>query len=282
MANVSLSAAKKAKQDEFYTQWVDIEREVNAYLEYDPDVFRGKTVLLPCDDPEWSNFTKFFALHFVDFGLKKLISTSYAPNSNAGGKYYTPTLFETESPLYDQDKSKTKGRLFILSSDDISGDGVINIDDLQWEYLDGDGDYRSDEVTALRNEADIVVTNPPFSQFRDFIEWLVAGEVQFSMIGAVSAITYKEVFPLIQANQMWLGATHFNTGMYFRVPEQFEYAETYKFDREQDGVRVARVAGVCWFTGPRSTSRAAPVDDHGGQHQVQPIQGSARRRIRAV
>ena len=160
MANANLGAARKAKQDEYYTQWADIEREMNAYLEYDPDLFRGKTVLLPCDDPEWSNFTKFFALHFTDFGLKKLISTSYAPESNAQGAFYAPTLFETESPLYDQDMSRAKGRVFMLLPEDLLGDGTINIDDLHWEYLEGDGDFRSAEVTALRDEADIIITNP--------------------------------------------------------------------------------------------------------------------------
>jgi hypothetical protein len=169
MANTNLSAAKTAKQDEFYTQWVDIEREMNAYLEYNPDVFRGKTILLPCDDPEWSNFTKYFALHFADFGLKKLISTSYAPNSNAGAAFYTPTLFETEDPAYDEVKSLERGRVFTLLPDDVSGDGRIDIDDLKWEYLEGDGDFRSPEVSALRDEADIVVTNPPFSMFREFV-----------------------------------------------------------------------------------------------------------------
>ena len=157
-------------------------------------------MLLPCDDPEWSNFTKFFALHFVDFGLKKLISTSYAPNSNAGGKFYTPTLFEAESPIYDQDKSMARGRLFTLVSDDISGDGVINIDDLHWEYIEGDGDFRSEEVTDLLDEADMVITNPPFSLFREFVAWLVGGGKKFSIIGSSNATTYKEVFPLIQTN----------------------------------------------------------------------------------
>ncbi len=138
-ANVSLSAARKAKQDEFYTQWADIEREMNAYLEYDPDIFRGKTVLLPCDDPEWSNFTKFFALHFIDLGLTKLISTSFAPDSNAQGAFYAPTLFETESPTYDEDMSRFRGRRFTLAPDDVSGDGSVDIDDLRWDYLEGQG-----------------------------------------------------------------------------------------------------------------------------------------------
>src|SRR5436853_3865720 len=155
-----LVAAKTAKIDEFYTQWADIEREMNAYLEYDPDVFRDKVILLPCDDPEWSNFTKFFALHFMDFGIKKLISTSYAPDSNPAKVNYQPTLFESESPAFDATKTHANGKKFTLEAKDITGDGIINIDDLQWEHLEGDGDFRSAEVTALRDEADIVITNP--------------------------------------------------------------------------------------------------------------------------
>lgn len=259
MANSNLGNARMARKDEFYTQWGDIEHEMNAYLEYDPDVFRDKVILLPCDDPDWSNFTKFFALHFADFGLAKLISTSYAPESNFQGVFWAPTLFETESPSYDQDKSRVNGRVFTLTPEDLSGDGVINIDDLHWEYLKGDGDFRSDEVTALRDEADMIITNPPFSLFREFVSWLVRGENQFSMIGTVSAITYKQIFRLIQDNHVWLGATHFNSGMYFRVPDQFEYAKTYNFDREHDGVRVARVAGVCWLTNMEHGRRHEPL-----------------------
>ncbi len=122
MANTNLANAKAAKNDEFYTQFADIQKEINAYLEYDPDVFRGKTVLLPCDDPEWSNFTKFFVLNFEMFGLKKLISTSYAVESKKI-KEWQPTLFETESPFYDADKSRTHGKLFVLEND-INGDGL--------------------------------------------------------------------------------------------------------------------------------------------------------------
>src|SRR5215813_9995646 len=107
-----LSAAKIAKNDEFYTQWADIEREMNAYLEYNPDVFRGKVILLPCDDPEWSNFTKFLALHFMDFGIKKLISTSYAPDSNQAGEFYKPTQLETDDPKFDETRTHTNGKVF--------------------------------------------------------------------------------------------------------------------------------------------------------------------------
>jgi len=205
MATDSLGAAKAAKNDEFYTQWPDIEREMNAYLDYDPDVFRGKTILLPCDDPEWSNFTKFFALHFTEYGLKKLISTSYAPDANRNGAYYAPTLFETEAPQFDPTRDMANGKLFVLEDKDISGDGRINIDDLQWSYLKGDGDFRSAEVTALRDEADIVITNPPFSLFREFVVWLTSGRQQFSVIGNPNAVTYRDVFPLVQANRLWWG-----------------------------------------------------------------------------
>ena len=161
MANDSLSAAKAAKNDEFYTQYYDIEREINAYLEYNPDVFRGKTVLLPCDDPEWSNFTLYFAQHFQSLGLKKLISTSYAPESKKFKTVYQPSLFEQDAPQFDPAKTSVRGKIFVLERD-INGDGNINFHDLQWQYLDGDGDFRSAEVTALRDEADIIVTNPPF------------------------------------------------------------------------------------------------------------------------
>lgn len=149
----NLDAAKAAKNDEFYTQWADIQREMNAYVELNPDVFRGKVILLPCDDPEWSNFTKFFALHFLDYGIERLISTSYAPDSNPAGAFYQPSFFETESPAFDAAKDRVRGKKFVLDANDVNDDGVINIDDLQWDYLEGDGDFRSSEVTALRDEA---------------------------------------------------------------------------------------------------------------------------------
>ena len=139
MANQNLSAAKTAKNDEFYTQYPDIQKEINAYIEYNPDVFKGKTILLPCDDPEWSNFTKFFAQNFAAFGLKKLISTSYAVESKTY-KHYQPSLFETESPLFDANKTRIKGKIFTLTADE-NKDGRIDINDLQWSYMEGDGDF---------------------------------------------------------------------------------------------------------------------------------------------
>ena len=260
MANSNLSNAKNAKIDEFYTQYHDIEQEIAAYLEYNPDVFRGKTILLPCDDPEWSNFTKFFAQNFERFGLKKLISTSYAPDSkNYKGKYQ-PTLFETRDPQFDEKKTILNGKIFTLSRD-VSGDGKIDVNDLEWSYLNGDGDFRSKEIKKLRDESDIIITNPPFSLFREFLAWIVEADKQFLVIGNMNAITYKEIFPLIKDNKMWLGATNFNTGMYFRVPSDFVYADSYKFERVQNGEKVNRVPGVCWFTNL----------DHGRRHQPLPL-----------
>jgi len=204
--NANLGAAKNAKNDEFYTQYADIQKEVNAYIEYNPDVFRGKTILLPCDDPEWSNFTKFFAQNFEFFGLKKLISTSYAIESKKYKTDWQPTLFETENPIYNVEKSRINGKIFTLTHD-TNANGRIDIDDLQWSYLEGDGDFRSAEVTALRDEADIIITNPPFSLFREFLAWIMEGKKQCLVIGNMNAITYKEVFPLIKDNKLWLGTT---------------------------------------------------------------------------
>ena len=200
MANKKLTEAKNTKNDEFYTQYEDIQREINAYLEYNPDVFKGKTVLLPCDDPEWSNFTRFFAQNFENFGLKKLISTSFAFESKNFKEGYQLSIFEMESPQYDEDKTKTHGKIFTLTRDS-NKSGVIDIDDLEWTYLEGDGDFRSDEVKALRDEADIIVTNPPFSLYRDFIEWLFENDKQFIIIGNKNSVTYKETFPLIMATK---------------------------------------------------------------------------------
>jgi hypothetical protein len=265
--NSNLGAAKAARNDEFFTTWADIEREMNAYLEYDPDVFRGKVILLPCDDPEWSNFTKFFALHFMDFGVKKLISTSFAPDAKpartAAHDRYAPTLFELEDPRFDPAKSRLNGKLFVLDSTDVNGDDLINIDDLQWSYLEGDGDFRSPEVSALRDEADIVITNPPFSQFREFVAWLIEGGKQFAIVGSNNAITYAELFPHIRATLMWKGATGNSTDMVFGVPkgsgiEEADRLKAEKLGYPSDEVRdYTRLGNACWFTNI----------DHGLRHE---------------
>ena len=256
MANTNLANAKTAKNDEFYTQYPDIQKEINAYLDYDPDVFRGKTVLLPCDDPEWSNFTKFFAQNFETLGLKKLISTSYAVDSKKI-KEWQPTLFETESPFYDADKSRTNGKIFVLDKD-INGDGRFNINDLQWSYLKGDGDFRSNEVKALRDEADIIITNPPFSLFREFVAWLMESGKQFSVIGNMNAITYKEVFPLIMGNKLWYGPSITSGDREFMVPDSYPLAAA-GWRVDEKGKKYIRVKGVRWFTNIEHGRRHEPL-----------------------
>ena len=266
MANSNLTNAKRAKNDEFYTQYHDIEKEIGAYIEYNPDVFRDKTILLPCDDPEWSNFTKFFAQNFQRLGLKKLISTSYAVDSKIYKTDYAPTLFETNDPKYDKDKAIQNGKIFTLTHDK-SGNGKIDVDDLEWHYLQGDGDFKSAEVRKLRDEADIIITNPPFSLFREFLAWIVEASKQFVIIGNMNAITYKEVFTLIKENRVWLGATGNGNDMVFAVPKDVEIDEK---DR-QKAARLGyvgdytRLGNSCWFS----------TIDHGRRHQPLPLMTEA-------
>lgn len=259
--NKALGAAKEAKQDEFYTNYEDIQKEMNAYIEYNPDTFKDKTILLPCDDPEWSNFTRFFAQNFENFGLKKLISTSYAASSKAAKynqpleKYHQISLFELNSPNYDESKTDYRGKIFILDRDKNSS-GNIDIDDLEWQYLEGDGDFMSKEVTKLRDEADIIITNPPFSLFRAFLSWIFDANKDCCIIGNQNAIAYKEVFPHIQANRLWLGCTIHSGDREFRVPDDYPLnAASSRID--EDGNKYIRVKGVRWFT----------TLEHGRRHQ---------------
>lgn len=269
--NDTLKRANKSKMDEFYTQYEDIQREINGYLEYNPDTFRNKTVLLPCDDPEWSNFTRFFAQNFANLGLRKLISTSYANDSKKreygfDEGYHQFTLFELtdferNSPTFDEGKTNTHGKIFILERD-IDQLGKIDIDDLEWQYLDGDGDFRSAEVKALRDEADIIVTNPPFSLFREFVAWIMESEKKFLIIGNQNAITYKELFPFIKNNQMWIGL-RFNQringlNMTFRVPESYPMSGT-EVQISKTGEKYISVAGTGWFTNLEHGRRHSPL-----------------------
>ena len=251
MERRNLDNAKSGKNDEFYTLYEDIQREINAYLEYNPDVFRGKTVLLPCDDPEWSNFTRFFAQNFENFGLKKLISTSFAYESKNFKEGHQLSFLETESPEYDEDKTKTHGKIFTLTRDS-NKSGTIDIDDLEWHYLEGDGDFRSDEVKALRDEADFIITNPPFSLYRIFIDWLFEREKQFLIIGNKNSVTYKEVFPLIMQNKMWSGKTGWGGGMWF------ETRNSKDIDKVVNGINMKNVSSV-WFTNIEHGRRHEPL-----------------------
>lgn len=247
MPNEKLRQAKVAKNDEFYTQYADIQREMNAYLDFNPDVFKDKTVLLPCDDPEWSNFTKFFAQNFDSFGLKKLISTSFAVESKKYAAPYQPTLFETQNPQFDKEKTRIKGKIFTLTRGQTA---KTDINALKWRYMDGDGDFRSTEVTKLRDEADIIITNPPFSLFREFLAWIVRGRKKFIIIANKNCVTFKEVFPLIKNNEIWSGRTEWSGGMWF------ESKDCSNFDKIINGLNMKNVSSI-FLTNI----------DHGKRHQ---------------
>lgn len=255
MANQNLSAAKRAKNDEFYTQYTDIQKEINAYLDYNPNVFRDKVILLPCDDPEWSNFTKFFAQNFERFGIKQLISTSYACASKGPNACddYCPTLFEYAAKQYNASKTKTNGKIFTLCRDK-NCNGHIDINDLEWKYLDGDGDFRSDEIKKLRDEADIIITNPPFSLFREFLAWIINANKQFIIIGNMNAITYKEVFPLIKENKLWVGYTPITGSRWFEVKGEYNN----KFMQIIDGKKMIPIKAI-WFTNIEHGRRHQPL-----------------------
>lgn len=256
MPNSNLTEAQRAKNDEFYTQYADIEKEISAYLEFNPDVFRGKTLLLPCDDPEWSNFTKYFAQNFDRFGLKKLISTSYAVESKKYKSGYQPTLFETRAPYFDEVKTVKNGKIFSLTHDK-TGDHKVNVDDLEWHYLAGDGDFRSAEIKALRDEADIIITNPPFSLFREFLAWIIESGKLFVVISNLNAITYKEIFPLIKNDKIWLGNGFHAGNAYFSTP----FAKDYGDGVYNPETGLVKFRNVCWFTNI----------DHGRRHQPLPL-----------
>ena len=258
MANTNLTAAKTAKNDEFYTQLGDIVTEVNAYLEYDPDVFRGKVVLCPCDDPEWSNFTRYFASRFDSLGLKKLISTSYAYNSKEPKPSFVwqPTLFESLNPNFDAVKSPKLGKIFTLTDKE---EPPRDINKLQWKYLEGDGDFRSKEVTELLKEADIVVTNPPFSLFKEFMAWIFAQNKKLLVIGNKNCVTYKEIFQLIKDNKLWSGRTEWSGGLWFETTDPNDV------DKVVNGVKMKNVSSV-WFTNL----------EHGRRHMPLPLMTMAR------
>lgn len=241
-ANSNLSIAKNAKNDEFYTQYDDINTEMNSYLEYNPNIFRNKTILLPCDDPEWSNFTKYFATNFELLGIKKIISTSYAFNSKKVDFDYQPTLFETTDPRFAIEKSKTRGKIFTLDKD-LNKDNKINIDDLKWEYLEGDGDFRSEEVCKLRDEADFIITNPPFSLFREFMAWIMGANKQFAIIGNMNALNYREIFPNVKENKIWIGATGIVSKTYLKPDGTYQ-----------------KMGNTCWFTNIEHGRRHTPLE----------------------
>ncbi len=228
--NKNLHSAKAAKNDEFYTQLTDIEKELMHYK----DFFNGKVVFCNCNDALHSNFAKYFSLNFEFLGLKKLICTAYKVDGEHG-----------KVCIYEGDKN---------------GNRVPDLDEWECKMLSGDGGFASEECIELLKECDVVVTNPPFSLFREHMALLMQYNKKFLIIGNTNGITYKEIFPFIKENKMWLGVSSFNCGMYFIVDNDFEYASTYKFDRERNGEKVSRVSSVCWFTNIDHNKRNTPLD----------------------
>lgn len=249
-----LLSAKAANKNEFYTQYHDIEKEVNAYVEYNKDVFRDKTILLPCDDPEWSNFTKYFSANFERFGLKKLISTSYA---KGWANNHQITLFELNSPEYNQELHQHRGKLFVLERD-VDGSGKIDQDDIEFSYMEGDGDFRSDEVTKLRDEADFIITNPPFNtMFREFFSWVMESGKQFLFIASINSLTLKDVFPYVQRNEVWVGTGMGRWISGFIVPNDYELYGT-EAGLNSKGQHIVATNNCLWLTNI----------DHGKRHEA--------------
>ena len=263
--NQSLHSAKAAKQDEFYTQYVDIQKEVEAYLEFDTDTFRNKIVYCNCDDPFESNFFKYFAANFNKLGLQRLITTSYDGSPIAGAQL---TFGEYDEGNGKRQKPKAIA-VEIEEVKDVNGDGATGIEDVKVflkqnphtrTRLAGGGDFRSAECTELLKQADIVVTNPPFSLFREYVAQLVEHGKKFLIIGNMQAITYKEVFPLIKADKLWMGVTIHSGDREFRVPDHYPLnAAGWRVD--ENGVKYIRVKGVRWYTNL----------DHGRRHQNLPL-----------
>lgn len=265
-SNTQLHQAKIAKNDEFYTQYIDIQKEVEAYLEYNPDTFRGKVVYNNCDDPYESNFFRYFVLNFEKLGLKQLITTSYKPSPVANTQLELFVDYDNLPQPKGRPKA-TANKIIINSVGDLDGDGEFNLKDVaiqlkenknnEWAPLEGDGDFRSDECIELLKQADIVVTNPPFSLFREYIAQLFEYDKQFLIIGNMNAITYKEIFPLIKDNKLWLGVTMDGRNKWFQVPDSYPIRENVANSKIENGKKFLFVKGCLWFTNL----------DHGKRHQ---------------
>ncbi|MES2408860.1 MAG: adenine-specific methyltransferase EcoRI family protein [Patescibacteria group bacterium] len=248
-SNSNLHKANKAKKDEFYTQLVDIEKELKHYKEQ----FREKVVYCNCDDPFESNFFKYFALNFKALELKRLIATSYKPSPIANTQL---RLFGDDKTLTEvKGRPKTNANKFIINEvGDFDGNGAFDLSDIaeqlkenknnEWSPMEGDGDFRSHESIELLKQSDIVVSNPPFSLFREYMAQLTEHNKKFLIIGNTNAITYKEIFKLIKDNKLRTGYTNFNVGMFFEVPDDWEQFH----HKDKNGKKIARVSTSCWFT----------------------------------
>lgn len=266
MQNRNLGSARAAKNDEFYTQFADIQKEMEAYFDYDPKVFRNKVVYCNCDDPYESNFFRYFVLNFNKLGLKQLITTSYKPSPVANTQLELFGNNGTHTKPKGRPKT-TANKIIINEVGDMDGDGEFNLKDVakqlranksnEWKPLKGDGDFRSDECLELLKQSDIVITNPPFSLFREYVKQLFDYDKKFVIIGSVNAITYKEIFPLIKDNRMWLGNGFQAGNAYFFTPNSRSFASGV-YD-EKTG--LVKFRNVCWFTNL----------DHGRRHQPLPL-----------
>lgn len=243
--NDDLRKANKNKNDEFYTQLSDIEKELNNYRKE----FKDKVVFCNCDDPYESNFFKYFAMNFNFLGLKKLIATCYATSPVA---YTQLSLLDVEGLKLPVKSSKKAYKIIITEIEDNNGDGATDLSDVEYliknkkntlTLLKDNGDFRSEECIELLKESDIVVTNPPFSLFREYVSQLEEYNKQFIIMGNTNALSYKEIFKLFKEDKIRTGYTNFNVGMYFFVPK-----ETEKYHKIVDGKKMVRVATSCWFT----------------------------------
>lgn len=231
MANKNLNKAKEAKKDEFYTQLQDINNELRHYREH----FRGKTVLCNCDDPRVSNFFKYFAYNFEYLGLKKLITTCY--------KNQDADLFS---------EGKCEKAVYLVYEGDKNGNNIPDNEEIEVLPLKGDGDFRSPECIEFLKEADIVVTNPPFSLFREFIATMIKYDKKFLIIGREGNVTYKDIFPFFKNNHVWCG--YYSGDMSFRVPESYEARST-RFWVDEFGQKWRSLGNACWFTNLEVTKR---------------------------
>lgn len=248
MANQTLQNAKKAQNDEFYTQLNDIETELRYYKEH----FRGKVIFCNCDDPYESNFFKYFAMNFNFLGLKKLIATCYVGSPVSGEQL---SLFDVKDLEVKNNDDKRPHKIEITEVRDENADGAIDLSDVEYllknrknalTLLNGDGDFRSPECIELLKEADIVVTNPPFSLFREYVAQLMEYDKKFLIIGGQNAITYMEIFKLIKENKIWLGVDNGGT-KWFRVPEHYDI-KTESRIKIENGIKYFSMGSIMWFT----------------------------------
>lgn len=265
--NQGLNRAGQAKKDEFYTQLVDIEKELKHYK----NQFTGKVVYCNCDDPFESNFFKYFAGNFKALGLKQLIATSYKPSPIANTELVLQSsLFPSYEDKITKKPPESKGRpkvtankLIINEVGDMDGDGAFDLKDIaqqlkanknnEWTPLKGDGDFKSAESIELLKQADIVVTNPPFSLFREYVAQLMEYNKKFLILGNQNAITYKEIFKLIKENKLWLGYDNGGT-KWFQVPNDYEI-QTETRIKTVDGIKYFSMGSIMWFTNLDTTKR---------------------------